>query len=66
MDDIAARLERWTVDAAQLVGDVSVSVSVSVPLRLPCLVCGARFADRQKAGETGCTDGLHTGKRARR
>lgn len=62
MDDIAARLERWTLDAAQLVGDTA----VSVPLRLPCPVCGSRFvyrrniggeqvrADALKASEGGC------------
>lgn len=55
MDGIAARLERWTVDAAQLVGDTA----VSVPLRLPCPVCGSRFAYRRNSGgETVRTDAL--------
>ena len=55
MDDIAARLERWTVDAAQLVGDTTVSVA----LRLPCPSCGSRFTYRRNSsGETVRTDAL--------
>lgn len=55
MDDIAARLKRWAIDAAQLVGDTT----VSVPLLLPCPVCAARFTYRRNSGgETVRTDAL--------
>ncbi|MGD9621986.1 MAG: hypothetical protein AB7G47_13190 [Mycolicibacterium sp.] len=55
MDDISSQIERWTVDAAKLVGDAAVSVA----LRLPCPRCGARFAYRRTSGgETVRTDAL--------
>ncbi len=54
MDDISARLERWTVEASQLLGDETAVVG----LRLPCPVCGQRYTHRHKAGESVRSDAL--------
>ncbi len=55
MDDISSRLERWSLEASELIGDAPVSVA----LRLPCPSCGSRFAYRRnRGGETLRTDAL--------
>ena len=55
IDGMCRQLERWTLDAAQLVGDAPVSVA----LRMPCPSCGTRFSYRRNSGgETLRTDAL--------
>jgi hypothetical protein len=54
MDDISARLERWTIEASQLLGDAAVAVA----LRLPCPTCGSRFVHRHRAGESVRSDAM--------
>lgn len=55
MDDISAQLERWTVEASQLIGDAAVAVA----LRLPCPTCGSRYVYRRNnSSESVRTDAL--------
>ncbi len=55
LDDISARLERWTIEASQLLGDEATLVS----LRMPCPSCGSRFSYRPSSGgETVRSDAL--------
>ncbi len=46
MDAISGQLERWVVEASQLLGDETTVVS----LRMPCPSCGSRFSYRRNSG----------------
>jgi len=54
LDDYSGRLEGWVISAAELLGDRA----LSVPLRLPCPSCGARYARRRINGEMTRVDAL--------
>jgi len=55
MDGISSQLERWTVEASQLIGDEAPAVA----LRLPCPSCGQRYVYRRSgSGESVRTDAL--------
>lgn len=47
MDDFAEQLEKWTVDASELVGEAP----VVVPLRMCCPVCNQRYIYRRSRSE---------------
>ncbi len=55
MDAISGQLERWVVEASQLLGDETTVVS----LRMPCPACGSRYSYRRSSsGETVRSDAL--------
>ncbi|MCH9737076.1 MAG: hypothetical protein K0U78_21405 [Actinomycetia bacterium] len=55
MDAISGQLERWVVEASQLLDDETTAVS----LRMPCPACGSRYSYRRSSGgETVRSDAL--------